>query len=150
MLTEDNKQKFLEACYKAGVEWADYAHKADSKLKLEDGMDEEFWNTKEADDYVILYDVGRDFDINIFNVKHPLRAEAAHSLYTGCMDRWSEIFGKGRAKPVSVQPVVKPEPVIQQPAVVSPVVVQPTVATSVSPNRVFYSGTKIILNRKNS
>lgn len=152
MLTEDNKQKFLKACYKAGVEWADFAHKADSKLDLEDGLNEEFWNTKEADDYVILYGVGRDFDIDIFNAVHPLRTEAARSLYNGCMDRWGQIFGKGKAKLVSVQPmhqpVIGPEPVIKKPVEVAPVVSQPVVTTAVSPNRVFYSGTKIVLNRK--
>lgn len=136
-MTEETEQDFLKACYKAGVEWADEAHKSSPRLKLEDGLKEEFWNSPEADDYVVLYDVGQKFDIDFFNAVHTLKSEAARSLYKGCMDRWGEIFGKEKVRTVSAvieKPVVPPPPQTPTPPV--------------SPNRVFYSGTKIILNRK--
>lgn len=120
MLNEVNKQMFLDACYKAGVEWAKAAREADSEATAETGMEESYWNNEDANDYVTLHEVAEGFDINIFN-EYYLRKEASAALYKGCFDGWSKTFGRNKsassqaqapqAKPVPVdEPVVPPTP----------------------------------------
>lgn len=156
-LHDTRNKTFLDNCYKAGQEWAEFAH-GHGDHAPEDGLNEEFWS-QDSYDYEAVSECAEQAGFN-FRTEYQLRQAGLKYLYKGCIERWQTLSGKPRVKRFDKETVVKaaksyePVPVApSEPHVVvapQPVVTQAPVITKASSGPTIISGRKIVILQKGS